>query len=79
MSMRRHQSASLWRGFRLLPPVNAGLLRASARSAMLAVRTDKVLLTRAVASPTSACYGPDSIYINKLVVFQSLGSESVQV
>jgi hypothetical protein len=49
VSMRRHQSALLQRGSRLLPPVNVGLLRASARSAMLTVRTDEVLLTRAVA------------------------------
>jgi hypothetical protein len=37
-------------GFGLLPPVNAGLLRADTRSAMLAVRTDELLITRAVAS-----------------------------
>ena len=38
------------RGFGLLPPVNAGLLRADTRSAMLAVRTDELLITRTVAS-----------------------------
>ena len=39
----------LSRRLRLLPPVNAGLLRAGARSVMLAVRTDEGLITEALA------------------------------